>query len=247
MIRLVVAPIHLLRHQRPVRAAHILHEQHHVNVFPHGPEPLFHPRPEKIAQCIQKAHIGFMFAPKFHPAMKYVQPVRKELGFRTVFNILGPLANPAGTACQVMGVPDETLMQKIAETLKLLGTRNAIVVHSEGLDEISTMGPTKILELKNGKITPSQITPADFDIPLTDFETLKGGDAAANAEIIRDILSGKETGPKKDIVVLNAAAAIITGGLTDNFKDALTLADNAVKQGKALESLEKLIQISNEN
>jgi anthranilate phosphoribosyltransferase len=203
------------------------------------------PGPEKVAQCIREAHIGFMFAPKFHPAMKYVQPVRKSLDFRTVFNILGPLANPANAGAQVMGVPEESLMQRIIETLKVLGVTRAMVVHSDGLDEISTMGPTKILQLNNGEISESTIAPADLGFDIVDFENLKGGDADANAKIVKDILSGADTGPKKDIIVLNAAAAIIVAGLADDFKSAVELADNSISSRSAQEALEKLVEVSN--
>lgn len=203
------------------------------------------PGPEKVAECIREAHIGFMFAPKFHPAMKYVQPVRKSLDFRTVFNILGPLANPANAGAQVMGVPEESLMKRIIETLRVLGAGRAMVVHSDGLDEISTMGPTKILQLKNGVISDSTIDPADLGFTVVDFENLKGGDAQANAKIVKDILSGADTGPKKDIVVLNAAAAIIVAGLADDFKNAVALADISISSGSAGAALEKLIEVSN--
>ena len=201
--------------------------------------------PGLVAECIKQAGIGCMFAPNFHPAMKYVQPVRKELDFRTVFNILGPLANPAGATAQVMGVPDEGLMEMIIETLQILGVKRAMVVHSDGLDEISTMGPTKILQLKDDQISVSQLDPTDFGIAIADFEMLKGDDAETNAKIVRDIISGKETGPQKDIVVLNAAAAIIVAAVADDFKTAINLADEAIKQGKALAALEKMIEISN--
>ncbi len=200
---------------------------------------------EIVAECIKQAHIGFMFAPNFHPAMKYVQPIRKSLGFRTVFNILGPLANPAGAQGQVLGVADENLMQPIAEALKLLGTHYAMVVHSEGLDEISTAGVTKIAELKDGRITNKELNPKDLGISLANFEQLKVSDAKTSAAVIRDILSGKDTGPRKDIVVLNAAAAIIAGSLAEDFESAIKLADASVSSGKAMASLEKLIEISN--
>jgi anthranilate phosphoribosyltransferase len=203
------------------------------------------PGPDTVAECIREAHIGFMFAPKFHPAMKYVQPVRKELPFRTVFNILGPLANPARAAAQVMGVADVTLMQRIIETLKLLGVKHAIVVHSEGLDEISTMGPTKILELKNDQITESTLDAADCGIPKADFDQLKGDDAETNAKIVRDVISGADKGPKTDIVVLNAAAAIIAAGLAEDFPSGVTIARQAIENGKAQQALDKLIEISN--
>lgn len=203
------------------------------------------PGPEKVAECIREAHIGFMFAPKFHPAMKHVQPVRKSLDFRTIFNILGPLANPANANAQVMGVPEESLMRRIIETLKVLGVTRAMVVHSDGLDEISTMGPTKILKLKDGVISESTIDPADLGFTVVDFKNLKGGDAQANAKIVKDILSGKDTGPKKDIVVLNAAAAIIVAGLANYFKNAVKLAEISIIQGSADAALEKLIEVSN--
>ena len=203
------------------------------------------PGSECVAECIRQAHIGFMFAPKFHPAMRYVQPVRQNLDFRTAFNILGPLANPGGATAQVMGVPEDDLMNRIAETLKMLGTKRAMVVHSEGLDEMSTMGPTKILELKDDRITAGEIKPADYGISLADFDALKGGDAEANANIVTRILSGQETGAKKDIVVLNAAAAIIVAGLADDFEAAIDLADSAIRNGKASAALEKLVEISN--
>ena len=199
--------------------------------------------PQVVAECIKQAHIGFMFAPMFHPAMKYVQPIRKGLGFRTVFNILGPLANPANAAAQVLGVADESLMQIIVEALKLLGIQQAMVIHSNGLDEISTMGPTKILELKNGQITAKEINPADYGIVLADLEDLKGGDAQINAKIVRDIIGGKEYGPRRDIVVLNAAAAIIAGGLADDFDSAIKTAQDSISEGKASVWLEKLIEI----
>ena len=203
------------------------------------------PGPEKVAECIKQARIGFMFAPKFHPAMKYVQPVRKELGFRTVFNILGPLANPAHATAQVMGVADESLMQMIIETLKIIGIKRAMVVHSDGLDEISTMGVTKVMQLKDGNITESTISPVEIGMEIADFNSLKGSDAQGNAGIIRDILAGKETGAKKDIVILNAAAAIIVAGLAEDFNEAVKIADESVISGKAGAALEMLIEISN--
>ncbi|RKY07249.1 MAG: anthranilate phosphoribosyltransferase [Planctomycetota bacterium] len=201
--------------------------------------------PDRVAECITAAHIGFMFAPMFHPAMKYVQPIRKELGFRTVFNILGPLANPAFAAAQVMGVPDESLMPTIAQTLDMLGVKRAMVAHSDGLDEISTMGPTKVLHLKDGQTTESTLDPSDYGIAQAEFQALAGGDARTNAAIIKDILSGADTGPRKDIVVINAAAAIIVAGLADEFAQAIEIAEEAIANGKAEEALEKMITISN--
>jgi anthranilate phosphoribosyltransferase len=203
------------------------------------------PGPEKVAKCIQEAHIGFMFAPKFHPAMKHVQPIRQSLDFHTAFNILGPLANPAGAAAQVMGVADPSLMRRIGETLKMLGLRRVMVVHSCGLDEISTMGPTEILHFKNGQFSNETLDPVYYGIPRTDYNSLAGGNADINAGIIKDIIGGNLTGARKDIVVLNAAAAIMVSGLADNFAQGIELADQAITRGLAAKCLESLVQISN--
>jgi len=203
------------------------------------------PVPEVVSECIRQAHIGFMFAPMFHPAMKYVQPIRKSLGFRTVFNILGPLANPADVPALVLGVAEEELMGMMAKALKVLGTQYAMVVHSNGLDEISIATTTIILELKDGQITAKELNPEDLGIALADIEDLKVTDAKASAKVLRDILSTKESGPPKDIVILNAAAAIIAGGLADDFTSALKLAETSVSNGEASACLEKLIEVSN--
>ena len=201
--------------------------------------------PALIEECIRKAHIGFMFAPMFHPAMKFVQPIRKSLDFRTAFNILGPLANPADVKTQVMGVPDENLMERIAKALILLGTKNAMVVHSSGLDEISTMAKTKIYMIKDGAISKTQISPADFGMEAADSQELRGGDIETNTEIIRNIINGKDNGCKKDIVVLNAAAAIVTTGLAKDFNEGISKAKASIADGAAADCLKKLIEISN--
>jgi anthranilate phosphoribosyltransferase len=201
--------------------------------------------PETVAECIRQAHIGFMFAPAFHPAMKYVQPIRKNLGFRTVFNILGPLASPANVRRQVLGVADEDLMETIAEALKLLGTKVAMVVHSNGMDEISTAGVTKIIELKEDKIESYELNAEDFGIAPANINDLKVTDVKESAKVLRKILNGKEKGPRKDIIVLNAAAAIIVAGLADDFGTAIKLANTSVNNGKALACLERLIEVSN--
>ncbi len=200
-----------------------------------------------VAKCITKAHIGFMFAPMFHPAMKFVQPVRKALGFRTVFNFLGPLANPAGVQNQVLGVADENLMQIVADALKLLGTRYAMVVHSKGLDEISTMNTTKILELKNGTTIIRELDCSDYDIAATDLHAIKGGDIKNNAKIVREIIEGKDKGPRRDLVTLNAAAAIIVAGLADEFESAINMAQVSIDRDNAKKCLDKLIEISNKS
>jgi len=203
------------------------------------------PGPDVLAECIRQAHIGFMFAPKFHPAMKFVQPIRKSLDFRTAFNILGPLANPAGVNAQVMGVAEEGLMDRIAEALKMLGVQKAMVVHGQGMDEISTLGTTKIRQLTNGKIISTELDPADYGISSTSIDELKTGDVITNAGIIRDILSGTETGARKDIVILNAAAAIIVADMADDFETAIKMAETSVSDGAAMVCLQKLIDVSN--
>jgi len=200
---------------------------------------------DTVAECIKQAHIGFMFAPMFHPAMKYVQPIRKMLGFRTVFNLLGPLANPAGVQRQVLGVAEDELMYVVAEALKLLGTRYAMVVHGGGMDEISTAGATKIVELRDGRITSKKLNLQDLGIRLANVDQLKVADAKTSAKVLRDILTGKEKGPRKDIVILNAAAAIIVAGLADDFKPAMKLASASITDGRSLACLEKLIEFSN--
>jgi len=203
------------------------------------------PGPERVAECIEKAHIGFMFAPGFHPAMKFVQPIRKNLDFCTAFNILGPLANPARAEAQVLGVAEEALMPRMIEAIKMLGLKRAMVVHSNGLDEISTMGPTKMMYLENDQVRSEEIDPTQYGIANADFEELSGSDAQINARIIQDILSGTETGAKKDIVLLNAAAALMVAGLAKDFVEGIEMADAAVSNGKAMQCLKTFIEISN--
>lgn len=203
------------------------------------------PGPDVVAECIRRAHIGFMFAPKFHPAMRFVQPIRKSLDFRTAFNILGPLANPARVTAQVMGVADAELLPRIAETLKLLGAKRAMVVHGQGMDEISLLGKTRVIELRDGQITSIELDPAEFGFTATSIDQLGSGDAITNAALVRSILSGKERGARRDIIVLNAAAAIIVAGLVDSFPQALPLAEYSIDDGKAMHCLETLIEVSN--
>ena len=203
------------------------------------------PGPEGVAECIREAHIGFMFAPKFHPAMKFVQPIRKSLDFRTAFNILGPLANPAGVTAQVMGVAEEAFLSRICETLKMLGAKRAMVVHGQGMDEICTLGTTQIRQLIDGNITSLKLDPAEFGISEPSIDELRTGDAITNAGIVRDVLAGKDKGSRKDIVVLNAAAAIIVAGIADDFASAITLAETSIGDGSASACLEKLIEVSN--
>ncbi len=203
------------------------------------------PGPDVVAECIREAHIGFMFAPKFHPAMRFVQPIRKSLDFRTAFNILGPLANPAGVSAQVMGVAEAALLDRICETLRMLGAKRAMVVHGQGMDEISTLGVTQIRRLADGNVTSLELDPAALGFSNPSIDELQTGDAITNAAIIRGILTGKEKGARKDIVVLNAAAGIIVAGLADGFDAAIGMAEASVADGRAMASLEKLIEVSN--
>jgi anthranilate phosphoribosyltransferase len=201
--------------------------------------------PEKVGRCIDEAGIGFLFAPALHGAMKHAIGPRREIGTRTVFNVLGPLTNPAGAKCQLIGVYAPELTDKIAGVLGELGSQRAFVVHGcDGLDEITLTGPTRVSELRDGKVQTRDINPADFGLAVVDAAALKGGDAAANAQILRDVLDGKE-GPALDIVLINAAAAIVAGGMAETLEEGLEKARTAVAGGAARAALEKLIAVSN--
>ena len=197
--------------------------------------------PEKVQECIEKTGIGFMFAPGFHSAMKHVMPARRELGIRTVFNILGPLTNPANAKGQVVGVYNAALTEKIAEVMNILGVERAFVVHGEpGMDEISNVGKTKISELSKGKIKTYMITPEDFGVKRARMADLAGADAKENAKIITDILAGKDKGPRRDIVLLNAAAGIVAGKKAKTLKEGLEIARDSIDSGKAYKKLEAM-------
>jgi anthranilate synthase/phosphoribosyltransferase len=196
--------------------------------------------PERTAKAIEDCGISFLFAQKYHPAFKYIMVPRKELAFRTMFNLLGPLLNPAGAKRQVMGVFDGALTEKIANVLAILGTTRAFVVYgSDGLDEITLTGPTRITELRDGWIRTYNLDPRVYGFDLCLPADLKGGDASENASITLRILNG-EKGPKRDIVVLNAAASVIASGITDDFKDAILRASKSLDSGAALASYQKL-------
>jgi len=201
--------------------------------------------PKKVAKCIDEIGIGFMFAPSLHPAMKFAIGARTALGTRTVFNILGPLCNPAGVKRQLMGIFEGSLTDKIAEVLKKLNSTTAMVVHGyEGLDEISTTSSTKISYLKeNGKIESMAISPSDFGLSTTTIENLKGGEPNENAKIILDILSNKDKGPKRDIVILNSGAGILVGGLANSIQEGIAMANESISSGKALNKLNQLISV----
>lgn len=201
--------------------------------------------PDVVAECIENAHIGFMFAPKYHPAMKFVQSIRKSLDFRTAFNILGPLANPASAQAQVMGVAEEALLDRIAETFKILGTKRAIIVHGSGLDEISITATTKVVELKDKKKISYEIHPKDFAISSPKMAELVGSSTEYNAKTIKDVLSAGNKGAARDIILLNSAAAIMVAGIADNLHMGFQKAAESIDSGAAYECLEKLIEISN--
>jgi len=196
--------------------------------------------PEKVKRCIKKIGIGFMFAPVFHGAMKFAAAPRKEIGIRTIFNILGPLSNPAGAAYQIMGVFKPELTETMAKVLANLGARAAMIVHSEdGLDEISISGKTKITEYKNRKIRSYHVQPKNFGLKRANLYSVRGGDKKANARIILDILSGKR-GPQADIVLMNAGAALVLMDKAKDFRDGVKLAGEAIDSGRALEKLKLL-------
>jgi len=201
---------------------------------------------DKTAECIRKIGIGFLFAPLYHSAMKYAIGPRREIGIRTIFNILGPLTNPANANAQVLGVYEEHLVETMADVLKNLGCRFAFVVHGlDTLDEITITGPTKVAELKNNEINTYYIKPQDFDIPVADLEDIKGGNAKENAKIIIDVLSGQR-GPKRDVVLLNSAAALVAAVKARDFKEGIKLAADSIDSNKAIAKLEQLKKITHQ-
>jgi anthranilate phosphoribosyltransferase len=202
--------------------------------------------PEKVGKCIQEIGIGFLFAPALHGAMKYAIGPRKELGVRTIFNILGPLTNPAGANVQVLGVFDEHLIEPLAQVLNKLGSKRALVVHGAGnLDELTITGETKIAELRNGEVSCYTITPEELDLEAATIDQLKAGkDATESAEQMRAILSG-EKGAKRDMVLLNSGAALMAAGLCDSLQDGIKKATEIIDSGLALQKLDQLVTFTN--
>ncbi|MDY6973051.1 MAG: anthranilate phosphoribosyltransferase [Thermodesulfobacteriota bacterium] len=197
-----------------------------------------------VARCIMEVGIGFLFAPLFHGAMKYAAAPRREIGLRTIFNLLGPLTNPAGATAQLLGVYDPDLTDKIAQVLGRLGTTEAFVVCGEGTyDEISICTPTRVSHLKEGTVRTSVITPEGYGFKRADPETLRGGDAQHNASIIREVLEGRK-GPKRDMVLLNAAAAFVTSGLETDLEGGIKRAVDAIDSGRAGEKLNSLVDFT---
>ena len=203
--------------------------------------------PEITEEAVREIGIGFLFAPLYHGAMRYAAKARKEVGLRSIFNMLGPLTNPAAANCQLLGVYAPELTEMFAQALKLLGTKRAFVVHGhDGLDEISVCAPTRISELKNDQINTYDMTPEDFFGKPANPQELVGGDPDENAQIAKKILAG-EKGARRDVVALNAAAALVAAGKADNFKEGIRIAKTAIDTGAAAEKLEALVTFTREN
>ena len=200
--------------------------------------------PEKVGRCLDEVGIGFLFAPMLHGAMKHAIGPRKEIATRTVFNVLGPLTNPAGAKRQLIGVYEGALTDKLAGVLQELGSVRAFVVHGAGgLDEIALSGPTRVSELRDGAVQTSEISPDDFGLQVAGPEALQGGDAGENARILRSVLDGQK-GPPQDVVLLNAAAAIAAGGIAADMKEGLERARTSIESSSARSVLDKLVQVS---
>ena len=199
---------------------------------------------EQVQRCLEEVGIGFMFAQAFHPAMKYAAAPRREIGIRTVFNILGPLTNPAGAQAQVLGVADGSLVEKMALVLRGLGCHRALVVHGEdSLDEITITGKTWVGELKDGRINNYSVSPEDFGLSRAGLAALRGGTTAENAALLRSILTGA-SGPQRDVVVMNAAAGLLVGDKVRTLQQGVELARKVIDDGQALAKLEQLIEFS---
>jgi anthranilate phosphoribosyltransferase len=204
--------------------------------------------PDQVAASVDEVGIGFLFAPKLHPAMKHAIGPRRELGVRTIFNVLGPLTNPANASAQVLGVYDPDLTETLAHVLGTLGSEAAFVVHgSGGLDELTTSGPNQVSALRDGRVETHNLDPADLGFQRARVEELRGGDASENATITRGILAGKINGARRDVVVLNASAALLVGGRADTLADAIRLAENSLDGGSARRVLDDLIEFTQAN
>ena len=200
--------------------------------------------PAQVARCIEEAGFGFCFAPRFHPAMKVVAPIRKALGIRTIFNLIGPLANPASLTFQLVGVAEVRLMRPMAEALLRLGIRHGLVVHGrDGLDEVTTTGPTEMLELRGGRITEQQLEPAAFGVPVALPAALRGQDAAYNARIARDVLGGAPSAAR-DIIVVNAGCAIYAADRAATLREGAEQAAEAIDRGRAQALLARIQELT---
>ena len=200
--------------------------------------------PEKVEVCLREAGIGFLFAPRFHQAMKHAAGPRQELGFRTIFNLLGPLTNPAAANCQLVGVFLPHLTEVVAQVLDRLGVERAVVVHGNGLDELALEGENKVSILKQGRITTFSFQAADLDLPPAPQAALAGGGPTENARITLELLSGRADGPRLAVVLLNAAAAFLAAGVADSLKEGIALARQLIREGKAYAKLEQFRQVA---
>lgn len=207
--------------------------------------------PEAVARCIERTNIGFMFAQTYHPAMRFAAPLRREIGIRTVFNILGPLTNPAGARAQVLGAPSKATQTRLAGALRLLGIERALVVHGlDGVDEISIASPTSVLDVQGGASTAYDVHPEEMGLRTASLESVKGGDATENAAIIRSILAGRggadAEGPRRDMVALNAGAALLVSGAAGTLRDGVGLAAEVLDSGAGLVTLDAFASASRE-
>jgi anthranilate phosphoribosyltransferase len=203
--------------------------------------------PARLAACLEEVGIAFLFAPAMHSAMQHVQSARRQLRLRTVFNLLGPLTNPAHASAQLVGVYSAALVEKLAEALSMLGLHRALVVHGlDGLDEITITGPTRIAEVREGTVRTYEVTPEEFGMQRGTLDDISGGDAAANAAIIAEILGGRRS-PRRDVVLLNAAAALVAAGRANHLADALPLASKSIDSRAAAAKLEALVRFTNAN
>ncbi len=200
--------------------------------------------PEGVERCIEEVGMGFMFAPTFHPAMRHAAPVRREIGIRTVFNILGPLTNPAGAQRQLLGIADPSLGDKMSEVLRLLGSEHSLVVHGEdGLDELTLGGSTQIWELRNGAVHTYSVSPEEIGMPRVSAEEIKGGSSEENALLMRRLFQG-EGGPARDVVLLNGAAILMVGDVAADLREGIALAREAIDSGEALRRMDALVELS---
>ncbi len=197
--------------------------------------------PAQVEKTIERVGIGFMLAPVFHPSMKRVAQIRRDLGFRTVFNILGPLTNPANAKAQVIGVFDSSLLEPMANVLNILGTKRALVVHGDGMDEITNTGETRIVELNNGRLTKYTVTPEKLGIKRASVKEIAGGTPEENARDIVDILKGKK-GAKRDIIVINAGAAMLVSGMAETLASGIKMANQSIDNGAALNKLKEFVE-----
>lgn len=204
--------------------------------------------PEQVAACVQHVGFGFMFAPAYHPAMKHVGPARREIGIRTIFNILGPLTNPAHTPYQVLGVPDASLLRKMGEVLLLLGTKHALIIHGEdGIDECSLTAPTRVCEVRRGaELREYTITPEEVGLTrVSDRQSLQGGDPGYNATLLRQLLSAESNGPATDMLCLNTGAVLFANERVGSLAEGVKLARATLSEGKAKHKLDEVIACSN--